>query len=32
MHADPKVLKQEQPDLLVDSLLDPQVLSLFSLK
>lgn len=31
-HSDPKVLAAELPDLLVDSLLDPSVLSLFSLK
>jgi phosphoglycolate phosphatase len=31
MHGDPAVLERENPDILVDSLMDPRVLSLFSL-
>ena len=32
MHGDPKVLEAEKPDLLVTSLADPRVSSLFSSK
>lgn len=32
LHGDPKLLEREKPDLLVDTLMDPSVLSLFSLR